>query len=114
MKKAISQALALGLGIGITGKEKVEKVIADVEKQLGMSRKESKAFVDDMIKKGEKVRRRLDKDISTTIRETLDAVYPVSRKEFEELKSQVKSPRKRTTRRRKSAKKSAQKTSSAS
>jgi polyhydroxyalkanoate synthesis regulator phasin len=108
MKKTIHQALALGLGIGVTGKEKIEQLVTDVQKQLGKSRKESKTIVDDIISKGEKVRKQLDKDISAAVRSTVDTLYPVSRKEFDELKAQVKRTKKKSTRK-KSAKKSAKK-----
>ena len=102
MKDLISKAIALGLGIGATGKEQTEKLAKKVRKQMGVTKKESKIFVDDMIKRGEKIRVSLDKQIKDVISEAaeaIDTVTPVSRKEFSDLKESIqKKPAKKTTR----------------
>ena len=102
MKDLISKAIALGLGIGATGKEQTEKLAKKVQKQMGVTKKESKTFVNDMIKRGEKIRVSLDnqiKDVINDAAEAIDNVTPVSRKEFSELKESIqKKPAKKTTR----------------
>ncbi len=105
MKDVISKAVALGLGIGVTGKEQVEKIVAEVQKQAGISKKESRQFIKDVMKKGGKVRKDLDKQIAKTVAHTVDTVCPVTRKEFNELKKQVAAKKKpRKTARKKTAK----------
>ncbi len=105
MKDLISKAVALGLGIGLTGKEQVEKIVAEVQKQAGISKKESRQFIKDVMKKGEKTRKDLDKQIAKTVAHAVDTVCPVTRKEFNELKKQVAAQKKpRKTVRKKTAK----------
>ena len=69
---------------------------------MGVTKKESKTFVNDMIKRGEKIRVSLDnqiKDVINDAAEAIDNVTPVSRKEFSELKESIqKKPAKKTTR----------------
>ena len=89
MKDIISKAVALALGLGVTGKEQAGKIAAQVEKQLGLTTKDSKAFVAEAIRKGEVVRKGLDKEINALCHAIADTLRPVSRKEFNELKVQL-------------------------
>jgi polyhydroxyalkanoate synthesis regulator phasin len=96
MKDLISKAMALGLGLGVTGKEQATKIAAQIEKRLGLTKKDSKAFVADAIRKGEAVKKDLDKEINGMCRNIMATLRPVSRKEFDELKAQLaKKPQKR-------------------
>ena len=85
MKDVINKAVALGLGIGITGKEQATKLAATIEKKLNVSGKESKAFVTEAIRKGEKARKDLEDQLCTLAKQVL----PVSRSEFDALKAKV-------------------------
>ena len=108
MEDVISKAIALGLGLGVTGKEQVEKIVAEVQKQAGISKKESRQFIKNVMKKGGKVRKDLDKQIAGMVDNAIDTVCPVTRKEFNELKKQVAAKKKpRKTTRKKTAKKTA-------
>ena len=85
MKDLVNKAVALGLGLGVAGKEQATKLASAVEKKLGASSKESKAFVAEAIRKGEQARIELEKQICTLAK----AVLPVSRREFDKLKAQL-------------------------
>ena len=85
MKDVITKAVALGLGIGVTGKEQAAKLAAKIEKQLGATSKASKAFVMEAIRKGECAR----KDLEQQVHALAMSVLPVSRKEFEALKASM-------------------------
>jgi polyhydroxyalkanoate synthesis regulator phasin len=115
MKDLIKKAISLGLGIGAAGKDQAEKLASKVQKQVGMTKKDSKTFVNDMIKRGEKIRKNLDKQIKEMVDdavETVENIAPVSRREFKDLEAQVKpksaGKRKKTVKRK--AKKTAKKT----
>lgn len=94
MKDVISKAVALGIGLGITGKEKAEQVAKEAQKKLGLTQKESTAFVNSMIKKGEVVRKDLEKQVNSIVKEAVDRLIPVSRKEFDDLKASMASKKK--------------------
>lgn len=108
MKDLIKKAIALGLGVGAAGKEQAEKLADKVQKQMGITKKESKTFVNDMIKRGEKIRKSLDKQIKELVDDAVENVVPVSRREFKDLEAKVKP--KSTGKRKKTAKKQAKKT----
>lgn len=91
MKDVINKAVALGLGIGITGKQQATKLAATIEKKLGASSKESKAFVNEAIRKGEQAR----KDLETQIGKLAKTFLPVSRSEFDALKAKVDKKKKK-------------------
>ncbi|MCX7846636.1 MAG: hypothetical protein N2595_01180 [bacterium] len=87
MKDILNKAIALGLGLGVTGKEQAEKLAATIEKQLGVTKKESRTIVQNLIRTGEATRKDLDQRISALIKDIVDRVYPVTRKEFEAYKA---------------------------
>ena len=104
MKDVISKAIALGLGIGITGKKQVEKIADEVQKHASLNKKESVKYVKSIIQKGEKARKDLDAEISKLVDDSLKAILPVSRKEFDDLKKKV-SPKKKAAKKKVSPKK---------
>ena len=85
MKDVINKAVALGLGIGISSKAQAAKLATSIEKKLNASGKESKAFVAEAIRKGEKAR----KDLEAQITSLAKSILPVSRKEFDSLKAKI-------------------------
>jgi polyhydroxyalkanoate synthesis regulator phasin len=89
MKDLLDKALALGLGLGITGREQADKLMTAAEKRLGLTKKQSATFVNAVMKKGEAARRSLDKDVTSFISDFAKRVTPVSRKEFEALKADL-------------------------
>lgn len=89
MKDLLDKALALGLGLGITGREHADKLVTAAEKRLGLTKKQSAAFITTVMKKGEAARRDLDKDVTSFISSFAKRVTPVSRKEFEALKTEL-------------------------
>ncbi len=107
MKNLITKALALGLGLGAAGKEQADKLAKKIEKQMGLTKKESKTIVKDLITRGEKIRKDLDKQVNETVNSVIDRIVPVSRKEFEDYKTASKPPKRST---KKTTKKAAKKT----
>jgi len=98
MKDVINKAIALSLGLGVSGKQQAQKLAATVEKQLGVTKKESHDIVQNLIRIGEAARKDLDKRISALVTDAINRIYPVTRKEFEAYKAQAAkktAPRKR-------------------
>lgn len=90
MKDLLDKALAIGLGLGITGREQADKLMTAAEKRLGLTKTQSRTFISTVMKKGEAARKDLDKDLSAFIGSFAKNVLPVSRKEFEALKAEIK------------------------
>jgi polyhydroxyalkanoate synthesis regulator phasin len=95
MKELISKAVSLGLGLGVTGRDKAQELARDAQKQLGLSRTESAKFVSDMIRKGEVVRKNLEKQVDGIVKDAVDRLIPVSRKEFSDFKAAAAKGKKR-------------------
>ncbi len=108
MKDIITKTIALGLGIGITGKQQIEKIASDIQKKTKMNKKDSKKFVNDMINKGEKVRVSFDKEITKLVKDAVKAVTPASTKEDIKKKTDSKKTKKKTVK--KAVKKATKKT----
>ncbi len=115
MKDIITKSISLGLGIGVAGKQQIEKIASEIQKQAKISKKDSQKLVKDMIQKGEKVRANFDKEVSKLVKDaakSIDSVTPVFKKEFEDLKKKVegkKAPNK-TSKKKTTKKKTAKKT----
>jgi|GEM_PF-1798247 len=89
MKDLLDKALAIGLGLGITGREQADKLMALAEKQLKLSKTQSRTFISTVMKKGETARKDLDKDLNAFVSTFAKSVLPVSRKEFEAWKAET-------------------------
>jgi polyhydroxyalkanoate synthesis regulator phasin len=89
MKDLLDKALAIGLGLGVTGREQADKLMAAAEKRLKLTKTQSRTFISTVIKKGETARKDLNKDLSTLVG-SLTKNMPVLRKEFEALKAELK------------------------
>jgi polyhydroxyalkanoate synthesis regulator phasin len=70
MKDLINKTVSLGLGMMIAGKEQVEKLADEWVKKGEMSREESFAFLNELLRKGEEAQRRLE----TMVQERVQAV----------------------------------------
>lgn len=106
MEDILKKTVQLGLGLGVTGKEEVEKLVNELHQRVGMTKKDSRSFVKDMISKGESIQKGLEKNIDNVVNDATKRIYPVTRNEFDALKKEVdalkkkkKTTRKKTTRR---------------
>ena len=90
MKELISKAIALGLGMGAVTAKKVEELARQIEKQAGLSKRDSAAFVKTTIKQGEALRQELEQRIVGIMKEAAERLMPVTRREFSEFKAAAK------------------------
>ncbi|QJD83055.1 phasin family protein [Cohnella herbarum] len=60
MRDTIEKAFSLGLGLAVAGKEQIEKTIDELVKKGEMSKTESRTLVNDLVGKGEEMRKRIE------------------------------------------------------
>lgn len=70
MKDTIGKAISLGLGLALAGKEQVEKTFDELVKKGEIGKAESKALVEELLVKGEELRRQVE----TMARERVQAI----------------------------------------
>ncbi|NBC68024.1 phasin family protein [Paenibacillus sacheonensis] len=70
MKDTIGKAISLGLGLALAGKEQVEKTFDELVKKGEVSKAESKALVEELLAKGDELR----KQVETMARERMQAL----------------------------------------
>ncbi|MCK5177379.1 MAG: hypothetical protein KAQ92_06640, partial [Candidatus Aenigmarchaeota archaeon] len=72
MDNVAKKILLLGLGIGATTKEKIEKLIEELEKKGELSAKEGEKITQEFIKKSKKqsedIKKMVDTELSATIK----------------------------------------------
>ena len=105
MKDIINQGIALGLGLGIAGKEQVEKLARAAEKRLGLTKKDSRAFIKSVVRKGAAARNDLAKELSDFVGAVTKRILPVTRAELDELRASLAKDARTAKPRRKSRKK---------
>ncbi len=88
MKDLLDKALALGLGLGVTGREQADKLMTAAEKQLKLTKTQSRTFISTVMKKGEAARKDLDKELNTLV-SSFAKNMPVLRKELDALKAEM-------------------------
>lgn len=70
MNETIGKAISLGLGLAVAGKEQVEKTIEEWVKKGEMSKSESMSLMDELVRKGEETRQRVE----AMVRERVHAI----------------------------------------
>ena len=85
MANILEKTLLMGLGVFTLTREKVREAINELVEEEGVEPEEAQKLADALITKGEKER----EELRALIRQEVDRVTPVSRKEFEALEQQV-------------------------
>jgi polyhydroxyalkanoate synthesis regulator phasin len=113
MQDILKKTVQLGLGLGASGKEEIEKLVNELHDRVGLTKKDSRAFVKDMITKGESIQKVMEKNIDDVVNDATSRIYPVSKREFDELKKEVdglKKNKKKATRKKATRKKAGRRT----
>lgn len=87
MANIVEKALLIGLGAWSLTREKVSEAVNELVEEEEVEPEEARKLVDALVTKGEKEREELRK----MIRQEVDQVRPVTRKEFEALSRKVDS-----------------------
>ena len=89
MQELIKNVLYLGAGAAFMTKEKIEELKKDFIDKGKMTQEEGKKFVDDMIKKSEKAKEDLEKNIQKMITDKLDKMNVATKDDIADLHKQV-------------------------
>ncbi|WP_010268588.1 phasin family protein [Paenibacillus senegalensis] len=89
MKEMIEKAISLGLGLAVTGKEQMDKLVDELVEKGEMSRAESSAFVDRMVKKGEEARQNIDDLVHDRIQKALSDKDLATKEDIQRLEKRI-------------------------
>ena len=92
---ALKSLLNLGIGAAVMTKEKVEEVVNELVKKGEVGQDESKKLIDDLIEKGEKSKKDIEAQIEKTVKSVVEKLDISTKKEMEELKSEIEELRKK-------------------
>jgi len=87
MTNIVEKALLMGLGAWSLTRDKVTEAVNELVEEEEVEPEEARKLVDALVTKGEKER----EELRQLIRQEVDQVRPVTRKEFEELGRKVDS-----------------------
>lgn len=91
MDETIKKAVNLGLGAFVYTKERLEAMVNELVEKGEVGKEEGKELLNKLIEKGEAA----GKDIESSVKKFLDELELPSRREFEELKSEVEKLKKK-------------------
>jgi polyhydroxyalkanoate synthesis regulator phasin len=87
MTNIVEKALLMGLGAWSLTRDKVNEAVNELVEEEEVEPEEARKLVDALVTKGEKER----EELRQLIRQEVDQVRPITRKEFEELSRKVDS-----------------------
>jgi len=85
MARLLEKTLLLGLGVLTLTREKVKQTVDELIEEEKVAPEDARKLIDALVAKGEAER----EELRQLIRQELDGVKPVTRKEFEELSDKI-------------------------
>ena len=89
MKEILKNILHVGVGAAFLTKEKLEELKNELIEKGKMTQDEGKQFVDEMVKKSEEVKTKLEEQVQTTVADQLKKMNVASSEDVAELKTQI-------------------------
>jgi polyhydroxyalkanoate synthesis regulator phasin len=90
MNDLIRKVVLTGIGLAALTKEKIEEVVKEVVEKGKLSEKEGKEFIDELLKKSEGAKEKVEGQIEKALQATLRKMNLVTRDEFSKLEKQLK------------------------
>ena len=90
MNDLIKKVVLTGVGLAALTKEKIEVVVQEVVEKGNLSEKEGKEFIEELLKKSEGAREKLEGQIEKAVQATLNKMNLVTRDEFSKLERQIR------------------------
>jgi polyhydroxyalkanoate synthesis regulator phasin len=90
MNDLLRKVVLTGIGLAALTKEKIEEVVKDVVEKGKLSEKEGKEFVDELLKKSEGAREKVEGQIEKALQASLKKMNLVTRDDFSKLEKQIK------------------------
>ncbi len=89
MKNTIGKAVSLAFGLAALGKEQVEKVVGELEKQGEMSKNEANEWISAVVEKGKETEAAMDKLIKERFQALLKEQGLATQEEVNALKQRI-------------------------
>lgn len=93
MKDILKKTMLLGLGLGAVTKEKVEKLVKDMQKKGYVNQKEGKKLVGDLMKEAGKKQKQVQSFVEKQIKEAIKAMPLATKKDLKDLEKKLKKKR---------------------
>jgi polyhydroxyalkanoate synthesis regulator phasin len=85
----IKKALLTGIGLALRTKDELEDLAKDYINEGDLSENEGKKFLDDLTKRYDDAKEKLEEKIETSVKKILDKADIATKKELNELKSEI-------------------------
>jgi polyhydroxyalkanoate synthesis regulator phasin len=85
----IKKALLTGIGLALRTKDELEELAKDYVNKGDLSENEGKKFLDDLTKRYDDAKEKLDEKIETSVKKILDKADIATKEEVNELKSEI-------------------------
>ncbi len=85
----IKKALLTGIGLALRTKDELEDLAKDYINQGDLSENEGKKFLDDLTKRYDDAKEKLEEKIETSVKKILDKADIATKEEVNELKSEI-------------------------
>lgn len=95
MKKVVRKGFLLGLGLGVLGKEKIEKIIASIAKKNRINQKEGREVAKKVLKTCMDEHRKISKKLEPDIKRLMNDIVSISKEEIKCLSDKAKKSRKK-------------------
>ena len=86
----IRKVVLTGIGLAALTKEKIEEVVKEVVEKGKLSEKDGKEFIDELLKKSEGAREKVEGQIEKAVQATLKKMNLVTRDDLSKLEKQIK------------------------
>lgn len=90
LNELIRKTVLTGIGLAALTKEKIEEVVKEVVEKGKLSEKDGKEFIDELLKKSEGAREKVEGQIEKAVQATLKKMNLVTRDDLSKLAKQIK------------------------
>jgi polyhydroxyalkanoate synthesis regulator phasin len=89
MKDLVKKGLAFGLGLAVTSKEQVEKLVNEWVKKGELSKDESKEMISQLIQRGEEEKNELKRMIREQFKQMMDQLDVATKEDLNRLEQRI-------------------------
>jgi len=90
MLDLIKKSLLTGIGLALKTKDEVEDLARDLSKKSKMTEKEGRKFIDDLNKRYEESRQKLDKNVEAAVKKILKKADLVTADQLKALQKEIR------------------------
>jgi len=90
MLDLMKKSLLTGIGLALKTKDEVEELARELTKKSKMTEKEGRKFIDDLNKRYEESRQKLDKNVETAVKKMLKKADLVTADQLKALQKEIR------------------------